>query len=128
MEKEKQMQELKQILFNDTILRSQVCGECSLRACDRDNKPHCAKYHAIVKVIFGAGYGDTKQAVREFAEKVKPIIDDLVELMFNNNEPNCKVDDCEKPSDIPCGSSICIEENKQVWKSKIDDLLAEVMS
>lgn len=33
------------------------------------------------------------QAVKEFAENaVKPIIDELVELLFNDNESDCKVD------------------------------------
>ncbi len=67
-----------------------------------------------------------QQAVKEFAEeKVKPLIDELVELLFNDNESPCKVDNCEKGSDIPCGCSICVEENKQVWKNKLDKLIKE---
>lgn len=77
--------------------------------------------------LVSAGIGDKKQAVKEFAEKkVKPLIDELVELMFNDYESHCKVENCEKPDDIPCGCSICVEENKQLWESKIDDLFTEL--
>lgn len=69
---------------------------------------------------------EKQQAVKEFAEKIKPIIDELVELMFNDYEPNCKVENCEKPDDIPCGCSICVEENKQLWENKIDNLITEL--
>lgn len=88
----------------------------------------CSKncYNCIAESIINIGYGDTKQAVREFAEKVKSIIDDLVELIFDDGQSRCIIGGCHKADDIPCGSSICIEENKQAWKSKIDRLLAEV--
>lgn len=70
---------------------------------------------------------EKKQAVKEFAENaVKPIIDELVELLFNDDVSSCKVDNCEKGSDIPCGSSICIDENKRYWKRKVDKLIKEV--
>lgn len=78
------------------------------------------------EALINAGYGNVEQAVKEFAQsKIKPLIDELVELLFNDDEPNCRVDDCEKGSDIPCGCSICVEENKQVWKSKVDKLVKE---
>lgn len=80
----------------------------------------------LAEQIINAGYGNFKQAIKEFAENaVNPIIDELVELLFNDNEPDCKVD-CEKGSDVPCGSSICIDENKQYWKRKVDKLIKEV--
>lgn len=68
-----------------------------------------------------------REAVKEFSENaVKPIIDELVELLFNDDVSSCKVDNCEKGSDIPCGSSICIDENKRYWKRKVDKLIKEV--
>lgn len=80
----------------------------------------------IADTLKKQGYGDTKQAVREFAEKVKPIIDDIVELIFDDGQSRCIIGGCHKADDIPCGASICIEENKTAWKSKIDRLLTEV--
>lgn len=78
------------------------------------------------KKLADKNYGNIEQTVREFAEnEVKPLIDELVELLFNDNESTCKVDNCEKGSDIPCGCSICVEENKQFWKNKIDFLIKE---
>lgn len=73
------------------------------------------------------GYGNVKQAVKEFAEKnVKPLIDELVELLFNQEDGTCMLDGCNKPDNIQCGSSICIEENKQVWRAKLDRIIKEL--
>lgn len=35
-------------------------------------------------------------------------------------------ENCYKSDDISCGSSICVEENKQLWKNKIDKLIKEL--
>lgn len=108
--------------YGSHLLCTENCKECKFQ-------PLC-EYRGSMNVnlalhLMGAGYGNIKQNVKEFSENiVKPIIDELVKLLFNDNESNCKVD-CEKGSDIPCGSSICIEENKQYWKNKIDDLIEE---
>lgn len=83
-------------------------------------------YRQIFEACVNSGIGNVKQAVEEFAEKVKPIIGELVELMFNDYESHCKVTNCEKDDDIPCGCNICIEENEQLWKSKIDNLITEL--
>lgn len=91
------------------------------------NRVGKSRLDCICESLYAAGYGDKKQAVKEFAEKkVKPLIDELVELMFNDYESHCKVENCEKPDDIPCGCSICVEENKQLWESKIDDFITEL--
>ena len=87
-------------------------------------KVEIEKLKAIDNIV--AFNGNVKQAVKEFAEKVKPIIGELVELMFNDYESHCKVTNCEKDDDIPCGCNICIEENEQLWKSKIDNLITEL--
>ena len=97
------------------------------------NELHCATNESLIScrkiariLVERRGYGNVEQAVKEFAEnKVKPLIDELIELLFNDGIPNSKVDNCEKGDDIPCGSSICVEENKQVWKNKLDDLIKE---
>lgn len=68
-----------------------------------------------------------RQVVKEFCEnKVEPLIEELVELLFNDDKSNCMVQDCNKSDDIPCGSSICIGNNKEVWKKKLDDLITEL--
>ena len=59
---------------------------------------------------------------------MKPLVDELVDLMFNDEEPHCKVPDCHKGSDIPCESSICIDENKRIWHEKVDELVAKFHS
>lgn len=95
-----------------------------LHSATNESYVNCRKIARIL--VDRRGYGNVKQAVKEFAENaVKPIIDELVELLFNDNEPDCKVD-CKKGSGIPCGSSICIDENKQYWKRKVDKLIKEV--
>lgn len=51
-----------------------------------------------------------KRAVKEFAENaIKPIIDELVELLYSNNE-------------------IYIETGKSSWKHKLDRLIKELYS
>lgn len=77
--------------------------------------------------LVNAGIGDKKQAVKDFVDnKAKPLISELVELMFDDNIGKCKVDNCEKSDDIPCGASICVEENKRIWESKIDELFTQL--
>ena len=113
MDKEKKIKEMTEVLEN--CIEQDFCDYVC--------------YEKSAENLVNAGYGDVKKAVKEFAEnKVKPIIDELVELLFNDNESNCKVNNCEKGDDIPCGCSICIEENKQVWKSKLDELIKELYS
>ncbi len=114
MDKEKEIEEM-----------AMSIAECNGTTCE-NCRPKCNKY-ITCEILHKNGYGNVKQAVREFAEnKVKPIIDELVELLFNDDEPDCKVDNCEKGSDIPCGCSICVEENKQAWKGKIDNVIKDL--
>lgn len=65
MDKEREVKELKQILFNNFETRSYICGECSLRKCEKDNTPHCGNYFRIAKAIIEADYGDIKQYQNE---------------------------------------------------------------
>lgn len=122
MDKEKEIE--------DFYLESEAC--CTLLCTGDDGKKYVDfedwkldvnKLQNIIKKL----KQEKKQAVKEFAENaVKPIIDELVELLFNDDVSSCKVDNCEKGSDIPCGSSICIDENKRYWKRKVDKLIKEV--
>lgn len=81
----------------------------------------------ICEGLVHQGYGNVKQAVKEFAEsKVKPLIDELVELMFDDNRGKCMVEQCHKSDSTPCGADICVEENKRLWKGKVDKLIEKV--
>lgn len=42
-------------------------------------------FDLITKELSNAGYGDTKQAVREFAEKVKELVSDIKTIDWSNN-------------------------------------------
>lgn len=54
-------------------------------------------------------------------EKIEPIIDELVQIGFEDSQ--CQVKNCHKPDKIQCGDGICIEENQKVWKSKVLEVL-----
>ena len=66
------------------------------------------------------------EVAKEFAEKVKPLFERIVELMFDGNEPTCQVENCHKPDSIGCGNRICIDENIAWWKEKVDNLAKEM--
>lgn len=67
------------------------------------------------------------EAVREFADKVNLIVEELVDIMFDGNETKCKISNCHKHSSIPCESPTCIEENKAYWKVRILNLVKEMV-
>lgn len=113
MDKEKEIEGMKNTLVN-YAMKHDLCF--SFEA-----------YRINAKALVEAGYGNVKQAVKDFAENaVKPIICEIVTLMFNDYEPHCKIDTCGKGDDILCGCSICVEENTQIWKSKIDQKIKEL--
>ena len=67
------------------------------------------------------------EAYKECIEKANEIIDLIVDLMFDGNVSKCQLPSCHKPSSIPCESKICIQENKEYWHSKLDNLLKELV-
>ncbi len=67
------------------------------------------------------------EAYKECIEKVKPIIDEIVDIMFDDNKSTCVIHDCVKPSKIAYNSEICILENKQAWEGRLDNLLKELV-
>lgn len=67
------------------------------------------------------------EAYKECIEKAKPIIREIVDLMFDDNKSNCVIHDCVKPSKIACNSELCIRENKQAWENRLDNLLNELV-
>lgn len=58
---------------------------------------------------YSKGYSD---GVKEFAEKVNPMIEEMVDIMFDENHSRCMITNCSKHSSIPCGDGICLDENK----------------
>ena len=64
------------------------------------------------------------QQIKDFCEiKIKPLIDEIVDIMFDSCESGCKISNCQKPDSIPCGHEICIQENKEYWHKRIDELI-----
>lgn len=76
------------------------------------------KMHNVIKA----------EARKEFAEKAKEIIDLIVDLMFDDSISKCQLPHCHKPSSIPCENETCIQENKEYWHGKLDNLLIEMES
>jgi hypothetical protein len=58
---------------------------------------------------------------------VNPIFEEIVDIMFDGNEPKCRIKNCHKHSSIPCGSPTCIKENKAYWKLKFYNLVKEMV-
>ena len=67
------------------------------------------------------------EAYKEFVEKANEIIDLIVDLMFDGSVSKCQLPNCHKPSSIPCENEICIQENKEYWHSKLNNLLKELV-
>lgn len=65
--------------------------------------------------------------VRKMQEGVTPIIDELIELMWDDNASKCIVGGCHKPSSIACGNRICIDENKDIWHGKLAQNAKEIL-
>ena len=66
------------------------------------------------------------EAIKEFVELVNPIIEEIVDIMFDDNRSKCMIKNCHKHSSIPCESRICIDENKAFWTLKIYNLVKEM--
>ena len=82
-----------------------------------DRLSQCVMYHD----------GHIADAIKEFAEKVNLIVEELVDIMFDGNESKCKISNCHKHSSIPCESPNCIKENKAYWKMRILNLAKEMV-
>ncbi len=65
------------------------------------------------------------EAYREFAEKVKPILKEMFDLMIDDDEGKCIVENCKKHSSFPCMNEYCIKENWEEWEAKVDNTLKE---
>ena len=111
MDKEKEIKEMTEAVM------------CAMEYRKKTGTPN---FEMIAKNLINADYGDVKKAVKEFAEiKVKPLIDEIVELMFDASRSVCQIEGCFKSDDIQCGANICVEENKRLWKNKVDTLIKE---
>jgi hypothetical protein len=95
--------------LNDEIIDKLKCMT------EENHKLACDKYENEIRVI------------KEFAERIVLIIEELVDIMFDGNEPKCRIKNCHKHSSISCDSPTCIEENKAYWKLKIYNLVKEMV-
>lgn len=66
------------------------------------------------------------EAIKDFAERINPIIEQLIEIMFNGNQNKCMIKNCHKYSSVPCESPICIDENKAFWKLMIYNIVKQL--
>ena len=132
--------------FEAHFEQEQACKSCTLQddgdccvtllenACDLINRQKAEieelrKEFTADAEYFASEY-DSKikaEAIKEFAERVKPILEKMFDLMVNDDESNCIVTHCEKPSSIPCMNELCIRENKEIWLTKIDNLVKEMV-
>lgn len=71
--------------------------------------------------------GAINEAIKEFAEKVKPILREMFNLMIDDDEGKCIIEDCKKHSSLPCMNEYCIKENLIAWETKIDNLVKEMV-
>ena len=57
-------------------------------------------------------------------EKINDIfsetIEEMVNMMFDDNMNVCKISNCCKGGNIPCGDNVCIQENTEYWKEQIN--------
>ena len=82
------------------------------------------KARDAIEVAYNNGKRD---GIKEFAERAKATIEQMVDIMFDDdNISKCQIETCRYPSNIPCGNAICLEENKAFWKSKIDQIAKEM--
>lgn len=67
MDKEKEVKDLAQKLFENSKSQYHICGECSSLKCQKDNKPLCGNFHRVAEAVIGIGYGNVKQYQEEIA-------------------------------------------------------------
>ena len=94
----------------------------------RNERDEAYKYAGSILNAKKADIANAKsEAYKEFAEKVKPIIEQITDILFDDNVSKCQIDKCRYPSNIPCGNEICLKENTVFWQSKIDNILKELV-
>ncbi len=93
----------------------------------RNNNEKLLKEIQEVKVLYVKDIARAKsEAYREFAERAKPILKEMFDLMLDDDEGKCIIENCKKHSSIPCMNEYCIKENWQAWETKIDTTLEEL--
>lgn len=73
MDKEKEIEEMAKVMYRH-YCKDDKCGECK--------QPNCLGYCRAVQ-LYNAGYGNVKQTIKEFAERLKM---DLAELEIESTE------------------------------------------
>lgn len=69
MNKEEQIEEMAKVLCE--LIKDEVRKDCERCYFKHDGYKHTCKYRKCAIQIYDAGYGAVKQAVKEFAERVK---------------------------------------------------------
>lgn len=70
MDKQKAIEEMGKIIFK--TYGSLICQPCeSFEECEAKGKPECNLCNGVAEELVNAGYGNIKQAVKEFCEKLK---------------------------------------------------------
>jgi len=77
MDKEKKIEGMAKVLYGIYCGKDE-CGKCK--------QPNCADYHRA-ELLVNAGYGDVKQAVKEFAEELK-------EALIEEQKATCSLPSC----------------------------------
>ncbi len=82
MDKEKEIEEMAKALYAPQLKKQnggygELCGGCRKWYEDEPCKEkwRCHFYKSIAEYLHGAGFGNVKQAVKEFADKVEDIIE-----------------------------------------------------
>ena len=120
--------------FSKSVLDLINRQKAEIERCKKENSENFDKWKMLADKTekhYSTLYEEAKEnlkseARKEFAEKAKPIIQEMVDVMFDDNISRCFVNNCKKPTSLPCESKICIEENKAFWTTKIDNLLKEM--
>lgn len=107
MDKEKEIAKLAEII-NEVAF---------IQAHEIDGDEHLCEI--VAKAIINAGYGDTKQAVRDFAEKLKDKLKQDRQKYISEAEESMNADECYGHE---CGGKA---EFAQEMQDYIDELLAE---
>lgn len=99
MEKEKQIEEMAKVLCS--LIKDGIRKDCEKCYFKHDGYRHTCKFRKRAIKLYKAGYGNIKEAVKEFAEKLKSFIignccvvnDDVDKIYKKINELETEVEE-----------------------------------
>jgi len=84
MNNKKEIKKLEKVLFKQNV--DYLCSDCgSHDLCRKQGKSDCFMYQFMAENLLEAGYGNVKQAVKEFAEKLRTKINDIPKDIFTSS-------------------------------------------